>query len=128
MSWAVVWMLSGVACVAIARAQGRSQLAWLLLGWVFGPFAVAFAVWLGPAAPKAPAYVSRPWPSEAPGFARKLPPPSPEVQAMLDRVSEKGWRIEGETDKWRVISPTGFTYTCYDTEALLGRLREQGLI
>lgn len=40
MEWLLLWMASGVLCAVIASSRGRSTVGWLLLGALFGIFAI----------------------------------------------------------------------------------------
>lgn len=43
----LVWLACAIACANIASNKGRSGLGWGLLGFLFGPFALLFAVIAG---------------------------------------------------------------------------------
>lgn len=48
MEYLLIWLLFGVAAAIAASSKGRSGCGWFLLGVVFGPFALLFALLLQP--------------------------------------------------------------------------------
>jgi len=51
MDWLIIWVLCGIAAAMVASSKGRSVGGWFILGLLFGPFGLIFALIAGKAGP-----------------------------------------------------------------------------
>lgn len=54
MEWILIWIICGVFSAIIASSKGRSGLGWLVMGLIFGVFALLFVGFMPPSPKEEP--------------------------------------------------------------------------